>query len=428
MEEGKNCYDTALSLVLYNTVVLLQKSKCTNVPTNCHVYSTLTFATRNAIARSNPFLFATPVAPSSSSDPSPKTMSRMLRRLCTTPFKPRLEPTPALPELPDRAHAKSLIREANHTLRALLKPHDTPVILRGPKGVGKSTLLAHAVQAARASNQIVLYIPDARVWTHGRAFFAAAAVDGLQPHLDGLKAVRFYDRPAQTADLFHSVLEAHGEYLKSVPSRVDLRSEITKDCDTLHDLLVLGDRLLADVDSNWRLHPEYAGSVLAQFIEELLVAECPAAIVVDNYTALAGLTCMRDEQKRCLHANGIRVVAEHLGRDAVEKTAERLNGPFVIAAETKPTFEEWRASRVCGVVDYPIDDVIRADPSGRIWWHGLVNRVSDNGLVLDVPPLEVNEQRALCATFPEGRNRANDRLVALAGGRADVMRRIYATR
>lgn len=318
------------------------------------------------------------------------------------------------------------------------------VILDGVKGVGKSSVLEQTAAFARLKGYIVLYIPDPEAWTHGSGFFAAAPVAEMDPVKDGLPAVRFYDRPAQMHNVFKAMLEKHRDALGEVECRREFETEGTAKCDTLLDLVELGDQLLRDVDTNWSNTPALAGDVFNRLVKELCACESkPVAIVIDNFERFVGLTCMENERSERLHANSIRAVAEHFGRDAIERTATNLRNGFVLlATDPMHPFESWRRSRVRSGVEYPLSEQTLRDPSGRLWLDDLKSRIKgrkvDRQLLVGVPELTPAELKTLCATFVTGglkrlvddHNPApeQERLIALAGGRADLMRKIAISR
>lgn len=319
------------------------------------------------------------------------------------------------------------------------------VLLDGVKGVGKTSIVEQTAAFARLKGFIVLYIPNPATWTNGSGFFSAAAVDDKDPVMDGLSAVRYYDRPHQTHKVFKALLQVHNDDLAKLECHVEFATKLTENCASLLDLVELGDRLLDDLDSNWRQTPSNAGEIFHQLIRELCACDDkPVAIIIDNYDNFPGLTCMTNERKERLHSNSIRAVAEHFGRDAIEKTAEDMTNGFVLLA-TDPyhAFESWRKSRLRSGLDFPLSKEILADPSGKQWIANFKERVrspdAQRKLYIAVPELSVNELKALSSTFVQGglRKLIDDdpdpeaekaRLLALAGGRGDLMRRIAISR
>ncbi|PXF45189.1 hypothetical protein BWQ96_05090 [Gracilariopsis chorda] len=337
--------------------------------------------------------------------------------------------------------AKTLIRSSTHVLREVLTSDNIPslILLDGPKGVGKSTLLSQSVAFARKHHHVVLHIPSAREWTGGAGFFTAKPVEGMEPHLDGLEAVRFYDRPSQTRKLFEDLLNAHAEILEEMPCHEKLCTPLTKECKSLRELVQLGLDLLVDIDTDWGSHPTEAGDVLHQLILQLAHTDRPVGIAIDDFHAFVGLTCMTNERHHRLHANCIRVIAQHFGRERIEATAKALRKGYVmLATDSDAPMETWRKSRVRSVVDFPLAEEVRNDPAGKQWWHDFRDRVrkadQSDSLYVQVPELQGGELKALCATFEQGglkrdHGRAyTDRLIALAGGRADKMRKIFISR
>ncbi|CAN8067894.1 unnamed protein product [Agarophyton chilense] len=334
---------------------------------------------------------------------------------------------------------KTLIRPTSQLMREILSSEKKPslMFLDGPKGVGKSALLSQAVKFAREHNHIVLHIPSAQDWTNGDGFFTAKSLDNMDSHIDGLAVIRFYERPFQTRRLFEDLLGAHAQVLNELPCHEDLSTPLTKQCKSLRELVQFGLDLLINIDADWINHPIEAGDVLHQLLKELArITDHTVGIVIDDYHALVGLTCMINEHKLRLHANSIRVVAQHLGRDSIENTARTLpNGYVLLASDTNAAIENWRKSRVRSTIDFPLSEDVSNDPSGRSWWKSFRHRVQQapkqESLYIPVPELTSGELKALCATFEQGglkreQGRAfTDRLTALAGGRADQMRKLF---
>lgn len=347
---------------------------------------------------------------------------------------------------PQTTHLRDLVisRYANEPAPRAVPLPPQLIVLDGPQGVGKSSVLEQTAAFARMKGYLVVYIPCPEEWTHGGSFFAAATVEEKNPVLDGLAAVRFYDRPTQIHAVFKAMLETHRDDLAEIECQEQLATKATAECVTLLDLVELGDRLLNEIDINWRDHPTLAGEVFHRFVNELCACDSkPVAIIIDNYEHFTGLTCMENERKVRLHSNCIRTVAEHFGRDAIERTAKSVENGFVLlATDPKHRFEDWRGSRVQSGIEYPLSVEIRKDPSGRKWLEDLKVRISDKtterSVVVKLDELTSSELKTLCATFVNGGLKRliddhnpgpeEERLVALAGGRADVMRKIAVSR
>lgn len=354
-------------------------------------------------------------------------------------------------------HTKVLIRTETTILRnELITPYTKPlastaqvalpnlVLLDGLNGVGKSTITAHTVAHARHNGFIVAYIPEAQFWTDGPGFFCPVLNQGLNIMDHGMDAVRYYDRPLQTGAIFTNLLELHANMLAKLPCTPSLATEDTAKCQTLHDLVLRGNTLSTQVESDWRINPSLAADVLHQLLLELSAnKEVPFALVIDNYHSFVGMTCMVDDRKRRIHSNGIRTIAQFLGRDSIERFAANIQNGFVLlTSEEYPQVMECRRSRVLGGTEFPLGEHILKDPSGRAWLKGLRKRVADpdnhKAWYISVPDCIPGELKAMCATFSprglrrdstQGENRGiADRLVALAGGRGAVMKKIFTTR
>lgn len=302
-------------------------------------------------------------------------------------------------------------------------------------------MLQQAVRSVRERGFITLYVPEAAEWTRGAGFFAPTPVeveeegeDGVEKLVlgsGGVEGVRWYDRPECSLQTLQWLLESHAEDMEGIKCVLDGKDDgldkHMSGCENVRQLAQLGVGYLEDVDSNWRLYPRMGGDVLNRVIEELILSQRKMAVVIDGYDALVGLTHMQDGRRHRLHANCIRVVGDYWGRDSILDTAKRINGYVLLAVDDDAHHETWRASRVVSTADYGICDIARRDAGGEKWMKMLKEEVAENGLI-DVPPLEKTELRALCSVLDVGRERADDRLAMLSGGRGNIMKRIYAIR
>ncbi|CDF34556.1 unnamed protein product [Chondrus crispus] len=359
----------------------------------------------------------------------------------------------------DSDFKKTLVRDATVLIREqLMAPYlpktdedaqgereDAPqlVVLDGSKGVGKTSLVEQTAAFARLKGFIVLYIPYPESWTDGRGFFCAKAVDEMDPVMDGLSAVRYYDRPHQMHQVFKDLLQTHSGDLAQIVCDTQFSTSLTESCVSLLDLVELGDRLLSDIDSNWRQTPTSAGEVFHQLIRQLCACEDkPVALIIDNYDKFVGMTCLVNDRLQRMHSNAVRVVGEDFGRYAIEKTSQEMRNGFVmLAVDPTHAFEPYRKSRVRSGLDFPLSIETLSDPSGKKWCSSFRKRVQDSetkrNLYIDVPRLTSSELKALCSTFVQGGPRKlidgdqeeeTARLVALAGGRGDLMRKIAVSR
>lgn len=380
---------------------------------------------------------------------------RPLRRFLTNVRTNQFEQldTRLIPEVYGSANSTSpqklLIREHGRIIRnitsSLMKvPSSNPphplLIINGYKGVGKTSILHQTVADARLRGMIVLYIPDAREWTHGSGFFAGVNVEGKDPLLEGVEAIRFYDRPEEIGKVFDNMITAHGDQLEGIKCNTKFSSDFTKDCSSLLELIHKGKEYLALGESDWRRSCEGAGDVFTRLMLELsnLPSDLGFMLVIDNYEWLVGLTAMQNDRRQYLHANAIKAVAEHFGRTAIEAYANNITkGLVLLATDPSHAFQEWRRTRVKSGVDYPLGDEILHDVSGKRWIRSLKDRVKMTGGLIEVDPMSNHELKAACSTFVKGGVRKlaerdgmyeEDRLVALAGGRADIMRRVAVSR
>lgn len=330
------------------------------------------------------------------------------------------------------------------------QPSPRLVLLGGVRGVGKSTSLLHTVHRARKAGFVVLYISRARDWTHGGGFFCPAPAENRDPVLEGLPAIRFYDRPQQLHSIFQCLLEAHSDQLADIPCSVPLSPTLAENAfANLRQLIEHGNALLDNIDSDWRSTPCRAGDVFHHLMLELCACEtAPVLIAIDEFESLVGMTCMENESGEKLHANAIRSVAEYFGRSAIERTASSMkNGLVMLSMTGSQGLQRWRQSRVRSGTDYPLDEATLTDPSGAHWLERLYARARDSetqdAMCIDVPSLSASELQKLSAVYRPRSKQSNsdgftkaspipekeqERLMALSGGRGDLLQKLYASR
>lgn len=361
----------------------------------------------------------------------------------------------------DRQPTPSLIpRAADATLDAAVDAAPLSV-LDGPRGVGKSAALLRLVVAAREAGDVVVYVPSARRWTHGPGFFSAAALEGKEPAVDGVGAVRWYDRPRQTLELLDALRDAHGEELAGIPCALETPAREDARARTVRDLVDHGVAVLRDVDADWRVNPARGGAALDAVVRELAAQDAvPFMLAIDEYGSFVGLADLVSGTRRRLYAGGIRAVGELFGRDALPTLARSIRrGRVVVALDASHGAESCRSSRVDGTVEYPVPDGVRRDPSGRAWLAAAreyadarADGVADDDLLdedaaldpvrvsaadfakaaayFDVPEWSNAEAARIVSGFvqetkmdkPSEAERA--RLFALAGGRADLLQKL----
>lgn len=400
-------------------------------------------------------------------------LSHLARRLSTKVNAPPVEiPATSVPEGwprgPGRRFSRqptaSLIPRACDAALDMLRPPAASrpiVVLDGPRGVGKSAALLHAVVRARADGAVVAYLPSAREWTHGGGFFNAVPVPGKELVVDGPAAVRWYDRPRQTLRLLAALLEAHGEALGGMECGVESRAREEAGAETVRDLAEYGAGALRDVDADWRVNPGRGGDALDAVVRELAAQEgTPFLLAIDDYGSFAGMADLISGTKRCVHAGGIRAVAELFGRDALPRLAASIrNGGAMLALDCSHGAGDWRPSRVEGTADYPVPAGVRRDPSGKAWLRhvrAMADRLAAGeaeGALLDedaalnptavsaaefakqacyfdVPEWSSAEAPRVLSGFAkdEKMDRLEDaerrRLLELAGGRADILHKL----
>lgn len=362
-----------------------------------------------------------------------------------------------------RQPAPSLIpRAMDAALDAALAAPAAPVtVLDGPRGVGKSAALLRVVVAARDAGGVAVYVPSARRWTHGPGFFSAAAVDGREPAVDGVAAVRWYDRPRQTLELLDGLLAAHGDALGGMRCSLETPAREDAAARTVRDLVEHGVAVLRDVDADWRVNPARGGDALDAVLRELAAQDAvPFTLAIDEYGSFAGLADLVSSARRRLHACSIRAVADLFGRDALPRMARSLrNGHVVVALDRSHGAETCRASRIDGTLERPVPDGVRRDPSGRAWLAAareMADRraagVPDADLLdedaaldptavsaaefakvatyFDVPEWSPAESARVLSGFVQETkmdrpvDEVRSRLFALAGGRADLLHKL----
>jgi Mitochondrial ribosomal death-associated protein 3 len=366
------------------------------------------------------------------------------------------QPTPTL-----------LPRACDAALDALLPPAapaPTPrpiVVLDGPRGVGKSAALLSAVARARAAGAVVAYMPSARAWTHGRGFFSAVPVAGKDLIKDGAAAVRWYERPWQTLALLSALLDAHGEALARMECALASPTREEAGAGTVRELVEYGVGALRDVDADWRVHPRRGGDALDSVVRELCAQESvPFMLAIDDYGSFLGMADLVSGARRCLHAGGIRAVAELFGRDALPGLAASIrNGSVIVALDQSHGATTWRPARVDGTVDFPVTEGVRRDSSGKQWLanvRAMADRLAEGEAVedlldednlldptavsaaafaqqaqyFDVPEWTSEEALQVVAGFEREERLAGledferRKLFELAGGRADLLHKL----
>lgn len=364
--------------------------------------------------------------------------------------------TPLLESSASDAKVGSVMEDAGSSQKKKL------FVLTGKRGVGKSSSMLQAVVTAREKGILTMYMPSARVWTHGDGFFAASAVEGLSPVVDGPSAIRFYDRPGQTKVLLQSFLAAHGKTLGSIPLRVESEFRANNpSLKTVQDVVRRGVEALDDIDSDWRSNPQLGGDSLSHLMKELAVqSEVPVLIAIDEYEAFLGLSSLVSKDKRCPHANCIRVVSENFGRGAIANTAASLTrGAVLVSLSKSHGITDWRPSRVRGTADYPVTDDVRKDPRGLLWLKylgKLQNAKTEADIAgnlgadwkfdpvavaaaksarftrfINIPEWSHSEAEQLVnqfersKIFPSFKKEHRDRLILLAGGRSDLLHQLF---
>lgn len=261
--------------------------------------------------------------------------------------------------------------EAGDHERANLLKQRNVVVIDGDQGVGKSAVLLRAVEQARRSGTIALYIPSAREWTHGDGFFAATTVEDSDEAVPDPDNIAFYDRPSQTLPVLTGLIQAHEELLRDVACDAEAVSEMSDigACQTAYDVVSRGIELLQDLDADWRQRPRQGCTALSATVRLLCRQTAfPFLIAIDQWNALAGLTSLVSTRRRCVHANAIRAVAEHFGRNAIGPTSASMHrGAVLLALSHSHGEHSWRPSRIRGTADYPITDDLRSDASGKEW-------------------------------------------------------------
>ncbi|GAQ80466.1 hypothetical protein KFL_000540410 [Klebsormidium nitens] len=205
------------------------------------------------------------------------------------------------------------------------------LVLKGPKGSGKSSLLALLVHQCRSAGWLALYVPSGTSWISGW-FYGKDEKSG------------FFDTPVQAEKALKALLAAHGDLLESLPIRVPLSAigpvfggTASVDLDT--EELATGTpeegSLKSLVEKGLENEGERAGEMLARLRVELTrVTEVPVLIAIDEYNSWFGTSAYGDVNEentktRRIDAGEMRLVHAfgHLDGDLGLK-----NGVVVAAA------------------------------------------------------------------------------------------------
>ena len=208
---------------------------------------------------------------------------------------------------------------------------------------------------------------------------------------------------------------------------------------TVGDLVQLSVQISDELDNNWKSGPRRASDAMCAVLRELtMVTEIPVVVAIDEFESMLGMTCMKNERDRVLHAHAIRVVAHWFGQTAALEYAKSLKKGVVIAAiSCGRATVKCRRKRILGAEENPLPDSILIDPDGVQWLEDVRGRVKndehkDMVYVLKVPPLSRDEAGFIVSQLRrrKDRDRGGDvlgRLHILAGGRVDILHKLGLT-
>jgi hypothetical protein len=185
------------------------------------------------------------------------------------------------------------------------------VVLTGPAGIGKTTVLEMVVSACRAAGWLTLYLPDPRTFTH----------EGIQVRPGRHEDRNLYDQPELVLPFLKNFYILHQEQLRKVVCKTDGAKERGE---TMLDLVEHGIRKATD-----------CGVVVRDVREEMkLATEVPTLVAVDDLEALYTKTAYGFEGVDLWPSNLVFPrVFQNFSALGLNETARLANG-FVVAAST----------------------------------------------------------------------------------------------
>nr|6HIV_Cg Chain Cg, mS29 [Trypanosoma brucei brucei]6HIW_Cg Chain Cg, mS29 [Trypanosoma brucei brucei]6HIZ_Cg Chain Cg, mS29 [Trypanosoma brucei brucei]6SG9_Cg Chain Cg, mS29 [Trypanosoma brucei brucei]6SGB_Cg Chain Cg, mS29 [Trypanosoma brucei brucei]7PUA_Cg Chain Cg, mS29 [Trypanosoma brucei brucei]7PUB_Cg Chain Cg, mS29 [Trypanosoma brucei brucei] len=170
-----------------------------------------------------------------------------------------------------------------HTKRSVLSSLTngrTGFIVDGPTGCGKSALMCQVVHFARSRNIVTLYVPDAKVWTHGEWCWPSTILPGFFDAPDAARSFLKYFAVANRATLTSWKLRCTP---KDLPTEQGERQP-----QNLYELCEWGHRAVAPASIDRQ-------SVCVKFLMDELSEEkkLPVVIVVDGWNLFSHETHFR---------------------------------------------------------------------------------------------------------------------------------------
>ncbi|KAG2171476.1 hypothetical protein INT43_009137 [Umbelopsis isabellina] len=162
----------------------------------------------------------------------------------------------------------------------------TRIILTGEPGSGRSSVLLQAVSFALSRKWLVIYIPEASVWTNGSS--AYVPVQGTDE----------FEQPALASNLLQKIKTVNDYILKDI--------NLTKDYHIDRHSAAKGTSLSKLLDIG--IKDQYtAQKVIEALLEEVGNTDTPAIIAVDEVNALYTKTQYRDAESQVVDAYRLRL-------------------------------------------------------------------------------------------------------------------------
>lgn len=114
-----------------------------------------------------------------------------------------------------------MIRESTKQIAAAMTENDSgKILVKGPKGAGKTAVLASIVASARESGHIVLYLPDGnRLTRHG--FYSE-----LNSHRSKDRDTKLFDLPLLSKEACTQLLYSHEDDLEGIEASTELLKDV----------------------------------------------------------------------------------------------------------------------------------------------------------------------------------------------------------
>ncbi|KAG8343701.1 putative Mitochondrial ribosomal death associated protein 3 [Trypanosoma vivax] len=176
--------------------------------------------------------------------------------------------------------AKVQYWESKHSVLSSLTNGRPGFIIDGPTGCGKSALMCQVVHSARSRKLLTLYVPDAKVWTHGEWCWPSTILPGFFDAPDAARLFLKYFALANRPQLMAWALRCTP---KDLPVEQNERQP-----QNLYELCEWGHRAVAPASVDRQ-------SVCIKFLMDELSAEkkIPIVIVVDGWNLFSHETHFR---------------------------------------------------------------------------------------------------------------------------------------